>query len=97
MNDMATNPHKGTAFDDFLKEEGILEDASSAALKKVLVWQLEQEMERLNLTKSALATRMHTSRSQLDRLLDPEKTGVSLETIQRAAHEVGRQVRIELV
>jgi antitoxin HicB len=94
---MATNPHKGSSVDDFLKEEGIYEETSSAALKKVLAWQLQQEMQRQHLTKAALAIRMNTSRSQLDRLLDPEKTGVSLETIQRAARETGRQLRIELV
>jgi antitoxin HicB len=97
MNTMATNPHKGSSVDDFLKEEGIYEETSSAALKKVLAWQLQQEMQRQHLTKAALAIRMNTSRSQLDRLLDPEKTGVSLETIQRAARETGRQLRIELV
>ncbi len=91
------NPHTGSSFDDFLKEEGIYEECTAAALKEVLAWQIEQEMRRQNITKSAMAERMQTSRSQLDRLLDPEKTGVSLETLQRAATVVGRELRIELV
>jgi hypothetical protein len=97
MRKMSKNPHTGSSFDDFLKEEGIYEECTAAALKKVLAWQIEQEMRRQNITKSAMAERMQTSRSQLDRLLDPEKTGVSLETLQRAATVVGRELRVELV
>ena len=66
-------------------------------MKRVLVWQIEQEMHRQKITKSAMADRMHTSRSQLDRLLDPEIAGISLETLQHAATAVGRELRIELV
>ncbi len=94
---MADNPHTCSSFDDWLKEEGIYEACTAAALKKVLAWQIEQEMAKRHLTKTAMAEHMHTSRSQLDRLLDPEKTGVSLETMQRAAAAVGRELRIELV
>ena len=94
---MAKNPHTGSSFDDFLKEEGIYEECTATALKRVLAWQVEQEMRRQKITKSAMAERMKTSRSQLDRLLDPERTGVSLETMQRAAAVVGRELRIELV
>ncbi len=94
---MSNNPHTGSSFDDFLKEEGIYEECTANALKRVLAWQVEQEMRRQKITKSAMAERMKTSRSQLDRLLDPEKTGVSLETMQRAAAVVGRELRIELV
>jgi antitoxin HicB len=94
---MSRNPHTGSSFDDFLKEEGIYEECTAAALKRVLAWQVEQEMQRQKITKSAMAARMKTSRSQLDRLLDPEKTGVSLETMQRAAAVIGRELRIELV
>ena len=94
---MSNNPHTGSSFDDFLKEEGIYEECTAAALKRVLAWQVEQEMQRQKITKSAMAARMKTSRSQLDRLLDPEKTGVSLETMQRAAAVIGRELRIELV
>jgi antitoxin HicB len=94
---MSRNPHTGSSFDDFLKEVGIYEECTAAALKRVLAWQVEQEMQRQKITKSAMAARMKTSRSQLDRLLDPEKTGVSLETMQRAAAVIGRELRIELV
>lgn len=94
---MSENPHRGSSFDDFLKEEGIYEECTAAALKRVLAWQIEQEMQRQNITKSAMAARMKTSRSQLDRLLDPKRTGVTLETMQRAATVVGRELRVELV
>jgi len=94
---MTDNPHTGSDFDDFLKEEGLYEDCSATAIKRVLARQLAEEMTRLSLTKTEMAARMQTSRSQLDRLLDPEKTGVSLDTIQRAASVLGRQLRIELL
>ncbi|HWS85313.1 MAG TPA: helix-turn-helix domain-containing protein [Ktedonobacteraceae bacterium] len=94
---MSENPHTGSSFDDFLKEEGIYEECTDGALKRVLAWLVKQEMDRQKITKSAMADRMHTSMSQLDTLLDPEITGVSLETLQRAASVVGRELRIELV
>jgi len=94
---MAKNPHEGSSFDDFLKEDGIYEECTAGALKKVLAWQLEEEMKNKKITKKVMAERMETSRSQLDRLLDPEKTGVSLETMQRAASVVGRELRIDLI
>jgi hypothetical protein len=87
----------GSSFDDFLQEEGLLTECSAIAIKRVLARQLAEEMKRQNLTKTEMAKQMQTSRAQLDRLLDPEKTGVSLETITRAATVVGRQLRIELV
>ncbi|MEJ2743892.1 MAG: helix-turn-helix domain-containing protein [Gammaproteobacteria bacterium] len=91
------NPHEGSSFDDFLKEDGIYEECSATALKRVLAWQFEEAMKQQHLTKKAMADKMDTSRSQLDRLLDPEKTGVSLETLQRAASVIGRELRIELI
>ena len=94
---MTDNPHTGSDFDDFLNEVGLYEECSVIALKRVLARQLSEEMKRLSLTKTEMAARMQTSRAQLDRLLDPEKTGVSLDTIQRAASVVGRQLHIELV
>ncbi len=94
---MPENPNRGSPFEDFLKEEGILDASNAAAVKRVLAWQIEQAMRTQHITKSAMAARMHTSRSQLERLLDPEKTGVSLETMQRAAAVIGRELRIELV
>jgi len=96
MRKMSENPHTGSSFDDFLEEEGIYEECTVRALKRVLAWQVEQEMHRQKITKSAMADRMRTSRSQLDRLLDPEITGISLEVLQRAATAVGRELHIEL-
>ncbi|NES23495.1 MAG: XRE family transcriptional regulator [Symploca sp. SIO3E6] len=92
-----TNKHAGSSFDDFLKEDEIYEESTAIALKRMLAWQLEEEMKKQNITKKAMAERLETSRSQLDRLLDPLGTGVSLETMQRAANVLGRKLRIELV
>jgi antitoxin HicB len=94
---MTHNPHTGSGFDDFLREEGLYEECSEIAIKRVLARQLAEEMKQKKITKTEMATKMQTSRAQLDRLLDPEKTGVSIDTIQRAASVVGRQLRIELV
>jgi antitoxin HicB len=94
---MKNNPHAGSAFDAFLKADGLYEETRAIALKRVLAWQIESEMQKQHITKQAMARRMATSRSQLDRLLDPEKTGVSLETMQRAASVIGRELRVELV
>jgi antitoxin HicB len=87
----------GSSFDDFLKEEGIYEEVTAAAIKRVLARQLAALMKRKNLSKTAFARRLHTSRAQLDRLLDPENESVTLGTLTRAAHAVGRQLRVELV
>lgn len=92
-----TNAHIGSSFDDFLQEEGLYEEATARAIKQVLAWQIEQAMAELGLTKSAMARRMNTSRSQLDRLLDPTNVTVQLVTLQRAAAVVGRQLHVELV
>ncbi|NET39930.1 MAG: XRE family transcriptional regulator [Cyanothece sp. SIO1E1] len=86
----------GSEFSDFLAEEGILEATTATAVKRVLAWQLQQEMEQRQLTKTAMAAEMKTSRSQLDRLLDPNNLGVSLETLQRAASVIGKNIHIEL-
>ncbi len=94
---MNNNPHTGSNFDDFLKEENLYEDCSATAIKRVLARQLALEMKRLSLTKTEMAARMQTSRRQVDCLLNPSKTGVSLETIQAAASLLGRQLRIELI
>ena len=94
---MINNPHTGSSFDDFLQSENLSEECTAKAVKRVLARQLAEEMKRQNLTKTEMAKQMQTSRAQLDRLLDPEKTGVSIETITRAASVVGRQLRIELV
>ena len=94
---MTKNPHTGSSFDDFLQKEGLYTECTATAVKRVIARQLTEEMKRQNLTKTEMAKQMQTSRAQLDRLLDPEKTGVSIETITRAATVVGRQLRIELV
>jgi multidrug efflux pump subunit AcrA (membrane-fusion protein) len=87
----------GSSFDDFLKQEGIYEEVTARAIKRVIAGQLGALMEDQGLTKSALAKRMKTSRAQLDRLLDPENDSVTLGTLTRAAQAVGRQLRMELV
>jgi len=87
----------GSSFDDFLKEEGIYEEVTTRAIKRVIARQLGALMQDQGLTKAALARRMRTSRAQLDRLLDPENESVTLGTLTRAARAVGRQLRMELV
>lgn len=87
----------GSNFDDFLKEEGIFEITSAAAIKKVLALQIEEEMRAQNFTKTAMAKRMHTSRASLNRLLDETDTSLTLTTLASAAAALGRGVRIELV
>ena len=87
----------GSSFDDFLREEGIYEEVTARAIKRVIARQLGVLMQQQGLTKSALAKRMETSRAQLDRLLDPENEAVTLATLTRAAHAVGRNLRMELV
>ncbi len=79
------NQHIGSYFDDFLTEEGILTEVEVAAAKRVIAYQLQQTMEQELLTKSALADRMHTSRTAVDRLLDPDNLSVTLQTLGRAA------------
>ena len=91
------HPQIGGLVEDWLKEEGIYEEATTAAIKRVLAWQLEQAMKEGKLTKSAMAKRMETSRPQLDRLLDPDNGNVTLDTLAKAAAAVGRKVRLELV
>jgi antitoxin HicB len=89
--------NKGSSFDGWLKEEGIYEEVSAAAIKRVLARQIECAMEEGQLSKAEVARRMHTSRAALDRLLDPQNGSVTLNTLYRAAAAVGRQVRLELV
>ena len=87
----------GSSFDDFLKNEGIYEEVTARAIKRVIARQLNALMEEEGLTKTKLANRMKTSRAQLDRLLDPNNESVTLGTLTRAAQAVGRQLRMELV
>ena len=94
---MIENPHIGSSLEDFLKEEGIHEDATNYAVKHVLAWQVQKAMQEQGLTKAEMARRMGTSRAHLDRLLDPDNDKVQLDTVQRAAAAVGRRVRLVLV
>ena len=87
----------GSDFDDFLKEEGIYELSTAAALKKVLAMQIEAEMKAQQLTKTSMAKRMHTSRAALNRLLDDSDTSLTLTTLASAASALGKGVKIELV
>ena len=89
--------HLGSDFDDFLREEGLLDDAEAVAAKRVLAYQISRAMEEQKLTKSAMARRMGTSRSSLDRLLDPSVPSVTLLTLEKAARVLGKKVRIEMV
>jgi antitoxin HicB len=86
----------GSSFDDFLKEQGTYEAVTAGAIKRVIARQLNSLMSDEGLTKSELAKRMHTSRAQLDRLLDPDNESVTLGTLARAAKAVGRQLKFEL-
>lgn len=94
---MSNNCHLGSAFDDFLEQEGILNEVTEVALKRVLAWQVEQAMKERGLTKSKMAKSMQTSRAALDRLLDPEYGSVTLRTLDKAARAVGKRIRIDLV
>lgn len=87
----------GGSFDAFLKEEGLYEEVAARAIKRVIARQLDAIMRKDHLTKTMLAKRMQTSRAQLDRLLDPDNESVTLGTLARAAHAVGRNLRMELV
>jgi antitoxin HicB len=87
----------GSSFDDFLKGEGTYEETNALAIKRTLAWQLESAMEKESLTKNEMAKRMHTSRSQLDRILDPTNDKIQLDTVFKAARALGREVKLELV
>lgn len=91
-----SNPHRGSSFDDFLKEEGIYEEVTATAMKRVLAWQIAQAMKKQRVTKSAMAKRMRTSRAALDRLLDAKNTSVTLQTMGRAAAVLGKELSITL-
>lgn len=88
--------HLGSDFDDFLREEHLLEDAKATAVKRVIAFQIAEEMKRCRLTKSEMASRMRTSRPALERLLDPSNPSVTLSTLERAAAAVGRTLKVEL-
>jgi antitoxin HicB len=89
--------HVGSTFEDFLRGEGTLEETTNRAIKRVLARQLRRLMAEQGLSKSEMARRMRTSRPALDRLLDPDNDAVTLNTLQKAAKAVGRELRLELV
>lgn len=90
------NKHLGTNFDDFLKQEGNLAEIEAAAIKRVVAFQIEQMMKKKHLSKTKLAGKMHTSRSALDRLLDPSNVSITLQTLERAALALDKRLKIEL-
>jgi len=90
------NRHLGSLFDEFLEEEELRVEVEAIAVKRVLAYQVQQLMKKKRLSKSEMADKMHTSRSSLNRLLDPENTSVTLQTLARAAAVVGKKLDISL-
>jgi antitoxin HicB len=88
--------HIGSDFDDFLKQEGLLAQCEAGALKRVVAWQLEQEMKRRRISRATLASRMKTNRARLDRLFAQDKSSVTLQLLEQAALALGRKLKIEL-
>jgi antitoxin HicB len=88
--------HSGSTFRSFLEEEGMREEVEAVAIKRVLAWQFERAMEKQRKTKQAMARQLRTSRSQLDRLLDPQNASVKLSTIARAARALGKRLIIRV-
>lgn len=86
----------GSDFDDFLTEDGLLEEATAVAVKRVIAWQIEQEMLAQKITKTAMAKKMRTSRASLNRLLDENDTSLTLTTLAGAAAALGRRIKLEL-
>jgi DNA-binding Xre family transcriptional regulator len=91
------NKHIGSNFDDFLEEEGILAEVEANAIKRVIAFQLADLMQKENISKTAMAKRMKTSRSSVDRLLDPQNESVTLQTLERAALVLGKRLEIKFV
>ena len=90
------NKHIGSDFDDFLSEQGLAEEVSAAALKRVIAWQIAETMKAQRVTKKALAERMHTSRTAVDRALDQDDAGMTLATLASAARALGQRVEVRL-
>ena len=97
MSERINPAHAGSSFDDFLKEEGLYEDVRAQAVKSVIAWQIAEEMKKQGLSKVAMAKRMGTSRSSLDRLLDPDNDALALSTLTRAATVLGKEVQVSLL
>ena len=90
------NKHIGSSFDDLLKKDGLYEEAQNTAIKRVIAWQIQQAMKERHINKNKMAQLMKTSRTQVDRFLDPDNTKVQLDTMQRAATAVGCRLVIGL-
>ena len=91
------NQHAGSTIDDFLRDEGVLEEFQARSIKEVIAWQIEKAMKQGKISKRRLAHMMQTSRTQVDRVLDPTDGNVTIQTLQRAAAVLGRRVQLELV
>ncbi|HLD66189.1 MAG TPA: Fis family transcriptional regulator [Pseudomonas sp.] len=91
------NPHIGSDFDDFLTEQGLTEEVSATALKRVIAWQISEAMKAQHISKKTLAERMHTSRTVVDRALDQNDAGMTLATLASAARALGQRVEVRLV
>lgn len=91
------HPHIGSDFDEFLEQEGIVDETTAIALKRVIAWQMQQAMKASGVNKSSLAKRMHTSRTVVDRMLDGSDTGLTIDTLTRAANALGFRVQLDLV
>lgn len=89
--------HRGSGIDDFLREEGVLEEFRTRAVKEVIAWQIAEAMKERGISKRQLAGMMRTSRTQVDRLLDPQQGNVTIETLRRAAEVIGRSLQVGLV
>lgn len=94
---MASNTRAGSTFDSFLEEQGLRQEVTAVAMKRVVAWQIAEAMKRSGITKVAMAARMRTSRSLLDRLLDAEDTGLTLDTLTRAASALNMRIKLELL
>lgn len=90
------NPHIGSSVDDFFAEDGLLEEIEAAAVKRVISLELQSELERKQMTKTELARRLETSRSQLDRILDPDNESITLNTLMKAAALLGKRLHVSL-
>jgi antitoxin HicB len=91
------NKHIGSDFNDFLKEEGIYEETNDMAIKRVIAYQLEQEMKTQNITKTKMAKMMHTSRAVVNRLLSPDNSSLTLNTLEAATNALGKRLNISIV
>ena len=94
---MRLTKNMGSDFDDFLKEEGIYEEANDIAIKRVIAYQLEQEMKAQNITKTKMAQMMHTSRAVVNRLLNPDNGSLTLNTLEAATNALGKKLNISII